>query len=160
MTSILYGITLILLGISIVKDRQKTKRALKKALMTFLNILPQLLVVILLVAVLLSLLDEQLILAVIGTDSGFFGVLLSAIVGSVTLIPGFVAFPTAAMLLEQGAGIMQIAAFVSTLMMVGIVTLPVEIRYFSKPLVIYRNSLAFLFSLLVALIIGTVEALV
>ena len=142
MTSILYGITLILLGISIVKDRQKTKRALKKALMTFLNILPQLLVVILLVAVLLSLLDEQLILAVIGTDSGFFGVLLSAIV------------------LEQGAGIMQIAAFVSTLMMVGIVTLPVEIRYFSKPLVIYRNSLAFLFSLLVALIIGTVEALV
>ncbi|NCB01911.1 MAG: permease, partial [Spirochaetia bacterium] len=81
-------------------------------------------------------------------------------VGAITLIPGFVAFPTAAMLLEGGAGYMQIAAFVSTLMMVGIVTLPVEIKYFGKRLAIYRNILAFAFSFLVAYVIGYVEALV
>ena len=55
---------------------------------------------------------------------------------------------------------MQIAAFVSSLMMVGIVTLPVEIRYFGKRLAIMRNVLAFLFSFIVAFVIGTVmEAL-
>jgi uncharacterized membrane protein YraQ (UPF0718 family) len=99
-------------------------------------------------------------LRIIGVESGWWGVVLSAVVGSITLIPGFIAFPTAAMLLQGGAGYMQIAAFVSALMMVGIVTLPVEIRYFGKHLAIYRNTLAFAFSFLVAYIIGYVEALV
>ena len=65
-------------------------------------------------------------------------------------------FPTAAMLLKSGAGYIQIAAFISTLMMVGIVTFPVEIKYFGKKLTILRNLTAFVFSFIVALIIGKV----
>jgi hypothetical protein len=67
-----------------------------------------------------------------------------------------VAFPTAALLLEGGAGYMQIGAFISTLMMVGVVTLPIEIQYFGKRLTLYRNTLAFIFSFIVAFAIGTV----
>jgi len=160
MNSILYIATALLLALSFSKDRQKTTKALKKAWKSFENILPQFLVVVLFVSLLLSVMDSQTILKIIGSESGWWGVVLSAIVGSVTLIPGFVAFPTAAMLLQGGAGYMQIAAFVSTLMMVGIVTLPVEIRYFGKRLAIYRNTLAFAFSFLVAYLIGYVEALV
>lgn len=160
MNSILYIVTALLLALSFSKDRQKTMKALKKAWKSFENILPQFLVVVLFVSLLLSVMDSQTILKIIGSESGWWGVVLSAIVGSVTLIPGFVAFPTAAMLLQGGAGYMQIAAFVSTLMMVGIVTLPVEIRYFGKRLAIYRNTLAFAFSFLVAYLIGCVEAMV
>ena len=87
-------------------------------------------------------------------DSGWLGVVLASIVGSITLIPGFIAFPTAAILLDGGAGYMQIGAFISTLMMVGVVTLPVEIRYFGKKLALYRNIFAFMFSFLVAYVIG------
>ena len=58
--------------------------------------------------------------------------------------------------MENGAGYMQIAAFVSTLMMVGIITIPVEIKYFGKKISILRNVLAFFFSFLVAAIIGMV----
>lgn len=46
----------------------------------------------------------------------------------------------------RGAGYMQIAAFISTLMMVGIVTMPVEISYFGKKATIVRNVTAFGFS--------------
>jgi len=60
------------------------------------------------------------------------------------------------MLLEGGAGYMQIGAFISTLMMVGVVTMPVEIKYFGKKITFLRNLLAFLFSFLVAGIIGWV----
>ena len=108
----------------------------------------------------LSIMDSDMILSIIGADSGWLGVVLAAVVGAITLIPGFVAFPTAALLLQGGAGYMQIAAFISTLMMVGIVTLPVEITYFGKRLSFYRNILAFCFSFLVAYVIGYVEALV
>ena len=60
------------------------------------------------------------------------------------------------MLVENGAGYMQIGAFVSALMMVGVITMPVEIKYFGKKLTIWRNVLAFIFSLFVAFIIGKV----
>ena len=53
-----------------------------------------------------------------------------------------------------GAGYMQIGAFVSALMMVGVVTMPIEIKYFGLKLTIWRNALAFVFSFLVAYIIG------
>lgn len=153
---IFYSITIILLGISFFKDKKKTKMSLKKAWKAFENILPEFLVVLLFVGLLLALLSPATISKIIGSDSGWLGVILASIVGSITLIPGFVAFPTAAVLLENGAGYMQIAAFVSTLMMVGIVTMPVEIKYFGKKMTILRNLFAFIFSFLVAFIIGLV----
>ena len=153
---ILYGITIVLLIISFYKDKQKTKMALKKAWKSFENILPEFLGVIMLVGVLLAALNAEVISKIIGSSSGWIGVIVAALVGSITLIPGFVAFPTAAMLMKSGAGSMQIAAFISTLMMVGIVTMPVEIKYFGKKLTILRNLFAFIFSFIVAFIIGKV----
>lgn len=153
---ILYAVTILLLALSFFKDKQKTRNALKKAWKAFDNILPEFLGIILLVGLLLAILDPEVISSIIGAKSGWLGVVLSAIVGSITLIPGFVAFPTAAMLLQNGAGYMQIGAFVSSLMMVGVVTAPVEIKYFGKRLTILRNVLAFLFSFIVAFIIGKV----
>lgn len=153
---IFYGLAISLLILSFIKDKKKTKMAIKKAWKAFENILPEFLVVIILVGFLLAILNPETISKIIGAESGWFGVILAGIIGSVTLIPGFVAFPTAAILLENGAGYMQIATFVSTLMMVGIVTLPVEIKYFGKKISIMRNILAFLFSFIVAIIIGMV----
>jgi uncharacterized membrane protein YraQ (UPF0718 family) len=142
--------------LSFIKDKKKTKMALKKAWKAFENILPEFLVVILLVGFLLAILNPEAISKIIGSESGWYGIVLAAIIGSVTLIPGFVAFPTAAILLENGAGYMQIAAFVSTLMMVGVITLPVETKYFGKKISVLRNVFAFFFSFIVALIIGMV----
>ena len=156
MTEILYALAAILLVVSFVKDKAKTKKALMKAWKVFEKILPEFLIVVLLVGIMMAALDAQTISSIIGADSGWMGVVLAAIVGSVTLIPGFIAFPTAALLLQGGAGYMQIGAFVSTLMMVGVVTLPVEIKYFGKKLAFLRNIFAFLFSFLVAYIIGLV----
>ncbi len=104
MNTFLYGITLVLLIISFYKDKIKTKKALKKAWKAFEKILPEFLVVITLVGVLIAVLNPQAISRIIGADSGWLGVVLATLVGSVTLIPGFIAFPTAALLLEGGAG--------------------------------------------------------
>lgn len=150
----LYIITIFLLILSYFKDKKKTMKALKKALKAFENILPQFLGVIVLVGILLAVFNPDIISGLIGKRSGWLGVLIAGVIGTVTLIPGFVAFPTAAMLLDNGAGYMQIAAFISTLMMVGVITLPVEMKYFGKRFAIVRNSIAFIFSFVVAYIIG------
>ena len=128
--------------------------ALRKALKALENILPEFMVVILLVGVLLAVMNPSVISSLIGEDSGLLGMFLALLVGSVTLIPGFVAFPTAAMLLASGAGYMQIGGFISSLMMVGVVTIPVEKRFFGPKVTLLRNSMAFLFSIVVAIVIG------
>jgi uncharacterized membrane protein YraQ (UPF0718 family) len=156
---IFYGLAVVLLVASFVADRMKTLAALKKAGKSFVGILPQFLGIIALVGVLLALLDPPTINRVLGGSSGFLGVLLASVVGSITLIPGFIAFPTAALLLKGGAGYMQMGAFVSTLMMVGVITLPTEIGFFNRRMALLRNGLAYVFSLVVALVIGLVMSL-
>ncbi len=158
-TVMLYLIAGAALAVSLVKDRSKTLMALKKAVKALEGILPQFLVVLALVAVTLAVLNTETISLFLGSGSGFWGVLAASLVGAITLIPGFVAFPAAAALLAGGAGATQIAAFVSSLMMVGIVTLPMEMKYFGKRAAIIRNALAFLFSLVAAVFVGWVVSL-
>lgn len=153
---VLYSLTGVLLAVSFIKNKQKTKRALLKALKTLENILPQFLAIIMLIGILLAIINAEFIGKFIGDSSGWWGVVLAASLGSITLMPGFIAFPMSVMILANGAGYMQIAAFVSSLMMVGIITLPMEIKFFNKKSAIIRNVTAFLFSFLVALIIGFV----
>ena len=116
-------------------------------------------IVLLLGAAVLAVLDTATICGVLGMGSGLAGIFIASMVGAVTLIPGFVAFPAAAALLAGGAGTTQIAAFVSSLMMVGIVTLPMEIQYFGKRAALLRNVLAWLFSILAAFFVGWVVSL-
>lgn len=152
----LYVLAFFALFLSFIKDKSKTKMALKKAWKAFENILPQFLAILIIIGIMLSVLTPEYISKLIGQRSGWFGMLISGFIGSITLIPGFVAFPLAAALLQNGAGYMQIAVFISTLMMVGVVTMPLEIRYFGKKAAVLRNGLAFVFSFIIAAVIGGV----
>jgi uncharacterized membrane protein YraQ (UPF0718 family) len=156
---IFYALAIALLALSFLKDRARTAQALRKAGKSFEGILPQFLGIIVLIGILLAVFDPKTIQRLIGSSSGWWGTFLASLIGSITLIPGFIAFPTAAMLLKGGAGYMQIAAFISTLMMVGVITLPAEISAFNGKVALLRNGLAYLFSLLVALIVGFVMSL-
>jgi len=158
-TIILYVIAGVGLLASLLKDRGKTIKALNKAWKAFEGILPQLLVVLILVAVTLAVLDTATIARYLGSGSGPLGVIIAALVGAITLIPGFVAFPAAAALLNAGAGATQIAAFVSSLMMVGVVTLPMEMKYFGRRAALLRNGFAFIFSFVAAIFVGWVVGL-
>lgn len=157
-TYILYGLAAVGLAVSFFKDRKKTKMALVKAWKAFENILPQLLTILLVIGFALAVLSPETIQRFIGAGTGVWGVLAAALIGSITLVPGFVAFPLAAALMKNGAGAAQIAAFVSTLMMVGVVTLPMEFKTFGKRTAAVRNIAAFVFSLIAAAVIGVVLA--
>ena len=156
MTAALYVIAIMALSVSLLKSKEKTILALKKAWKSFENILPQFLSILIIIGILLTVLSPEQISKLLGKESGWYGVLIAAVIGSVTLVPGFIAFPLAAALLKSGAGYMQIAAFISALMMVGIVTIPVEVEYFGKKAAAVRNIAAFVFSLIVAFVMGVV----
>ena len=150
----LYAATAILLGVSFAKNRQKTAQALKKAWKAFEGILPQLLSILLLIGFTLAVLDEAAVSRLLGVESGVTGMAIAAFIGSATLIPGFIAFPLSASLLAAGAGYGQIAMFLTTLMMVGVVTLPLEAKYFGKRLALERNILALIYAVVASFAVG------
>jgi len=83
-------------------------------------------------------------------------VLIAAVLGSVLFIPAIIAFPLAKSLLDMGAGIMAMAAFITTLTMIGFVFLPVEIKELGTRFALLRNGLSFVTALLIAVIMGLV----
>ncbi len=92
----------------------------------------------------------------IGKQSGFGGILLVAIVGAILHIPALISFPLAASLLKSGASITAVAAFITTLTMIGIVTLPLEIKELGKRMALLRNGISFIIAIVIALILGAI----
>jgi uncharacterized membrane protein YraQ (UPF0718 family) len=155
-TYVLYALAISGLIFSFIKDKGKTKKALIIALKSFENILPQCMTVLIIVAFFLTVLNTEQISKLLGAESGVLGFIIGAIIGSITLMPPYVALPLVASLLKSGAGYPQITIFLTTLMMVGIVTLPVEIKYLGKKTAIKRNVYSFVFAVIMSLIIGVV----
>ena len=153
-TIALYLSAIVLLWASFSRDKKRTKMSLKKSWKALENIMPQFLSIILIIGITLSMLSPQEINNLIGQQSGWIGMLIAAIIGSVTFIPGFVAFPLTAALYKNGGGLIQLAVFICTLMAVGVVTLPAEIKYFGLKVSIFRNSLAFIYSFIAAILMG------
>lgn len=148
---ILIIFTLTCLTLSLILSREKTWLGIKKGLKMFFNLLPSLFTILIAVSIFLFLIPKELLSKILGKESGVLGMLIAALAGSISLIPGFIAFPLSAVLIKNGVGYPIIAVFVTTLMMVGIITLPLESKFFGWKAALIRN----LFSFIGALIIGT-----
>ena len=156
MTTIItiYGLLVLCLGVSLIKSRHKTKQAFRVAGKALLKTAPSLLTVLGIVGLTLGILTPETISKLVGSEAGFVATIVAAVIGAITLIPSLVAFPLAGSLLRSGATIMTISAFITTLVMVGVVTAPMEIKALGKKFTLLRNGLGFIAALMIAGIMG------
>ena len=150
----LYSITGLALLISVIIDRKKTTAAIKISYKKFVNILPAFLIMLIFVSLVLFFVPDKMISNYLGNNDKITGIALASLFGSITLMPGFIAFPLCGILLEKGVSYMVLAAFSTTLMMVGILTYPIEKEYFGVKVTIIRNLISLLIAFIVALSIG------
>jgi uncharacterized membrane protein YraQ (UPF0718 family) len=150
----LYIIAGVALLISLIASRAKTFRALKVSAKQFVRIFPAFLTMIVLVSIILFLIPDTVISEYLGGSNKFIGVVLASFLGSITVLPGFIAFPLAGILLKEGVAYIVLAAFTTTLMMVGVLTAPIEKSYFGFRVTIIRNTLSFGIALIVSVVIG------
>ena len=149
----LYVVTGLSLIVSFIINQEKTIQGLKRGWMKFYKTLPSYLMLLILISIVL-LLSEDLIVEYLGQDNIFLGLLFSLGVGSVTMMPGFIAYPLARILLQRGVPYMVIAGFVTSLMLVGVVTYPLEKSYMGRKATIIRNIMSFVVAGLIALVMG------
>jgi len=156
LVGIIWATAALALAFCFFKNREKAASSLRVSFKFLRSMALPTLLIIWTIGFLLALLPPEVISRTIGREAGFKGVVLAGIVGSIVLIQAFIAFPLAGSLLRGGANLSAIAAFVTTLVMVGVVTLPLEAKYFGKKFTFWRNFLSFLFALIIALIMGAV----
>ncbi|SET14947.1 Predicted permease [Natronincola peptidivorans] len=150
----MWGISLPLMIYSYLKKRGKTKEATHKAKGMMQGMLPDIIAIIFLIGFVLSLLTPATIAETLSKVNPFTGTLFAALIGCVTLIPAFVAFPLVGSLIEGGAHLVPSVAFLTTLTMVGIKTFPLEAKEFGIKFTLLRSLLSFVLALLVAFIMG------
>ncbi|MBN2287596.1 MAG: permease [Tissierellales bacterium] len=152
----IYSLLIIALIVSLIKSKEKSKKAFKVALKALLKTAPSLLTVLGIVGLTLGILTPEIISKLVGAEAGFLATIIAALLGAITLIPSLVAFPLAGSLLRSGATVMTISAFITTLVMVGIVTAPLEIKILGKKFTLLRNGLGFMAALLIAGMMGVI----
>ena len=152
---VLLAFTAIAFLASLVADRRKTVLGMKKGLKMFLAILPTLFGILSIVSMMLAAFHPSTIRQMLG-GGGTIPFIAALLIGSISLIPGFIAFPLASVLKSNGATTPVLAAFVTTLMMVGVLTLPLEAKFFGYRIAILRNVLAFIGAIIIALLMSVV----
>ena len=126
---------------SLIADRGRTGTALQRALRLLWSIVPSLVGALALVSLVLAAVTPAMLHRFLAS-AGLAPFLAALGIGSITLMPGFIAYPLAATLRQSGASNAVLAAFVTSLMMVGVLTLPIEARFFGWRLALLRNALA------------------
>lgn len=145
-----------LMGFSLIKGKDKTIKAMKKSKAMMGSMLGQIVAIIFLIGLVLAFAPTEMIQSILGGDTPLRSTLLGALIGSVTLIPAFVAFPLIGSMLAAGADMVPAVAFLTTLTMVGVVTFPLEQREFGKKFALARNLLSFVLAMGIALVMGVV----
>lgn len=130
-TVVVNSLAAVALGIAFFRDPERGKRALRIALRSFVGMLPMVLMIILLIGLLLGFVTPATIQRIIGEESGLLGILFSTAMGAV-------------------------AAFITSLTMIGTLTLPLEIKELGLRFTLVRNGLGLLFAVLIALAIGAI----
>jgi uncharacterized membrane protein YraQ (UPF0718 family) len=151
---VLCFITVLVLVLSFIRDVKKTIKGLKIAFKSFGRICIPLLIMLVFVSVILYVIPEQMVTEYLSNGSRYANTLLASLIGSVTMLPGFIAFPLSGILKDKNVAFMVISAFTTTLMMVGILTFPIEKEYFGVKVALLRNSISFIIALIIALATG------
>ena len=153
-TRLLWVITIVLAVASILKDKNKTFDSMRQAQGMMKSMVGEIIAIIFVIGLMLTFIPPETIKTGLSSSNNLVATTVSAIVGSITLIPAFVAFPLVGSIINMGASIIPAVAFLTTLTMVGVVTFPLEKREFGLKFAVARNALSFIFAIIIALSMG------
>ncbi len=144
-------------GLSFWIGKDKTKQSLSLAKGMMKNMLSDIVGILLIIGLLVTFIPFDVISErMAGGANQLFSIVFFAGLGSVTIIPAFVAFPLVGSFMDAGIDVMSSTAFLTTLTMVGFATLKLEVAEFGKKFAFMRNGLSFIFAIIIALTMGVI----
>lgn len=134
------------------KDTRPTfLKVLKKSALSFFSMTPMLLGVIGLVGLFQTLVTPQM-LATLFQGSAAIDTLIGTVTGGISAGHPMISYVLGGELLKQGISLYAVSAFILSWVTLGLIQLPAEIEVFGRRFTLYRNILAFIFTLIVAML--------
>ena len=132
-------------------DKKELKEAIVQAGKAIGNNIPIIIGIVLLVSITNALIPNSAFVALFG-KSELLNSFIGASMGSVMAGTPITSYILGGEFLKQGVSLMAVTAFLVAWVTVGIVQFPAEALMLSKKFAIVRNVLAFVFSIIVALV--------
>ena len=153
LSAILWTIMIVALLISWWRNPARTRQALLASCRALKGMATDVLGMIALIGLVLAIVPQNLLVRLFSFE-GVLGFALISLVGAFITLPAPITFPLAASLLGMGAAPAALAAFITTLTMVGTVSAPVEVAYFGWRFTLLRQSLSFAAAIAIGLLLG------
>ena len=126
-------------------------RVLKKSALSFLGMAPLLLGVIGLVGLFQTLVTPKM-LATLFNGNPFLDTLVGTLTGGISAGNPVVSYVLGGELLNQGISLYAVSAFILSWVTLGLIQIPAEVEVFGKRFTLYRNILAFVFTLIISIV--------
>ena len=130
-------------------QRPTFRKVLQKSALSFLALSPLLLGIIGLVGLFQVLVTPKM-LAALFKGNGVIDTLIGTLAGATAPGNPVVSYLLGGELLKQGISLYAVSAFVISWVTLGLTQLPAEVEVFGGRLTLYRNILAFVFTMLIA----------
>ncbi len=140
-------------------EKQKLKEAVKKSAKAIYRAVPIIIGVILLISLANSIIPKS-IYSSLFRGNYFLDPFVGSIVGSILAGNPVTSYVLGGELLEQGVSLIAVTAFLVAWVTVGIVQLPAEAMLLGKKFAITRNSTAFIFAIIAAIVTVAIVSLV
>jgi hypothetical protein len=136
-----------------VRDRRKTIQAVRRGLKMLWRILPHMSIVLVLISICLAILTPNQLKMWLSVDSpAHFG--LALVVGSIALIPGFIAFPLAAALSKKGCAARYVFIYLGAFSVMKLPMLSFEISFLGWRFSLIRLALTLPVFVIIGLVMG------
>ena len=127
------------------------KKELKRAGIAVIGMMPMILAILGLLGLMESFVSKEMLTSLF-TGDAVTDTLIGTLTGAVAVGNAMVSYILGGELLHQGISLYAVTAFVLAWVTLGVVQLPAEAEVFGLRFTVYRNLLAFVFTLLVAII--------
>ncbi len=140
-------------------DIDKLKKSHKQALESILNILPIILGMLLLISIITNTVPKSFYHKLFNGNI-FLDSLIGDVLGSVLMGNPITGYVMANELLVSGVSLVAVTAFIVAWVTVGVIQLPLEAHVLGKKFTLFRNILAFLMAIIVAIITVSIVNLI
>lgn len=132
-------------------EKRSFKKSLNSALKSFLSISPMIIAVIMFVGILKTFVTKDMFILLF-TKNAFVDTLIGTLIGAVSVGQPIVSYIIGGELLDMNVSMYAVTAFILSWVTLGVVQLPLEIEILGLKFTIYRNILAFFFTLIVSIL--------
>ena len=127
------------------------KKELKRAGIAVIGMMPMIVAILGLLGLMESFVSKEMLTSLF-TGDAVTDTLVGTLTGAVAVGNAMVSYILGGELLHQGISLYAVTAFVLAWVTLGVVQLPAEAEVFGLRFTVYRNLLAFVFTLLVAIV--------